>query len=81
MTQKRKAASPVQAGTLGETASKTTPCQNTLEPAQCQSAATPRDKSKTLRQRLKNRIVTLSLWGLIPIGLAEWIVNRLEVRP
>ncbi len=54
---------------------------NTAPPVLCQQSPAPPepDKSLTYRQRLKNRIISLACWGLIPIAFADWIVKRLEV--
>jgi hypothetical protein len=61
MTAKRKAVSPSKAGTLEKTAS--TP------------ASKPRN-SRTIRQRIKQIIVCSYCWGFIPVGVAEWLIQR-----
>lgn len=35
-----------------------------------------RRQSTGLAYRIKGGIVTLALWGLFPIGLADWIIRR-----
>lgn len=33
-----------------------------------------------MRGRLKAGIITLVLWGLIPAGLATWLIQRLHLE-
>ena len=49
--------------------------------APSQSSATQHHESKRLRQRLRNQIVVLACWGLLPIPFAEWIISCLEMKP
>jgi len=62
MNEKRKAVFPVQAGTLGKTASKT--------------SGVNRNKNHTFRQRIKQIIVMMAVRGLLPVRVAEWIISR-----
>ncbi len=36
--------------------------------------------STDLIVRIKALIVTLALWGLIPVGVADWLINLGELR-
>jgi len=33
-----------------------------------------------LASRMKALIVTLALWGWLPVGIADWLINRGELR-
>lgn len=35
-----------------------------------------RNLSTTIRSRMKISIVRLALWGLLPVKLAEWLIQR-----
>ena len=41
---------------------------------------THRQNHKSIAARLKAVIVTLALWGVLPVNLAEWIILRLHLR-
>lgn len=32
-----------------------------------------------IRARLKTLIVALALWGLLPVALADWLIQRLHL--
>ncbi len=61
MTQKKKAAPPAQAGTLGRTA-PTTAAQNS--------------RSRARRQWLKAAITMLAVRGLLPVTWAEYLICK-----
>lgn len=47
--------------------------------------ATPKSSKRTsdftgLTARIKAAIVTLVLWGLLPVAVAEWIIHRGGLR-
>lgn len=64
MTCNKKAASPFQAGTLGETASKTT--------------VHNRNTTHTFRQQINQIVVMLAARGLLPVRVAEWLIHQGE---
>ena len=61
MIEKSKAASPPKAGRPEKTASKTK--INLIS-------------SRYFRQRIKRIIVWMAVWGLIPLRVAEWLIQR-----
>ena len=61
MIEKSKAASPPKAGRPEKTASKTK--INLIS-------------SRYFRQRIKRIIVWMAVWGLIPLRVAEWLIQH-----
>lgn len=62
MAPKRKAAFPSKAGRPEKTASKTTAGKSTIPP--------------TRRQRIKAIIFWLGVWGVLPSGVVDWLIQR-----
>ena len=61
MIEKSKAAFPPKAGRPEKTASRT---------------VTNLIISQYFRQRIKRIIVWMAVWGLIPVWVAEWLIQR-----